>query len=731
MVLTGLLGLTSVRVAGLGALAALALGAILHPRTAPAGYRRIDPLVQMGLGMAMLSLISPSLTHAMSWWGLVLILSAYIPLTCGALDLFSARVQGRRADVLLESCLTCVAVALALWVTASRASHALTPALAARVAVPALDAALCLIVAQLLLLPGERIASYRYLLLALTYLLGAHLGAGFAVVAPMARLKTIIDVLLVAALAFFGAASLDRSAQLVTDPTLEDPPPLSMVHVALVTLAIVVGPALVVTETSRGVRVSFTTGVTVMVVALMLAAYTAHLLLERAGREHRVNHDDLTGLPNRTLLVDRIGRALGHARRSSTEVALMFVDLDEFKAVNDTFGHEAGDALLRLVSDRLRGCLRDEDTVARLGGDEFVLLLPHIEGVDAAITVAQRVKLSFAEPFRVGEERFAMTASIGVSLYPHDGETPESILAAADSAMYRVKAAGRNDYEIFSVELSNHAHERLAVESGIRAAIEDGQLVLHYQPTVDIATGEITGAEALVRWNHPERGIVGPDDFIPVAERSDLIVAIGDWVLAESCEQVARWREAGLTNLTVAVNVSARQLRHRLADRVSTVLRATGIDPSTLVLELTESVAAGDLDLVAVTLSEVRSMGVRWSIDDFGTGYCSLTYLSRLPVDNLKIDRSFIQGGTDADRTIVSAITALGHSLGMTIIAEGVEEQRHLDRLRALGCEKAQGYLFSRPVAPEAFEALVRAQRSERIAEGDWRQGTSLLLGNS
>ncbi|GAC1306030.1 MAG: hypothetical protein NVSMB16_01790 [Acidimicrobiales bacterium] len=707
-------GFTPLRMTCACALGALVVGRATRLKpTSSVGAGRQDSLVVIGAGLALLGLAGGGVGAPLVWgWRLAAVGAAYGLLVWGTVTLYASRVRGRQADVLLEAGVSTLAVGVALW--AATAAPGARPELTLlAVVLPAIDAGLCTIFAQLVVLPGERVAAHRYLLITCAWLLGSHLVSSLAGTGRLPGTGITDTLLVVLAFVSFALAAVHPSAELLGERLLQDPPKLSMAHVVLVVLAMLAGPGTIAIQAVKSVPVSGTTGVAVALVSILLAAYMGHLLFDRAGHEHRSTHDELTDLPNRPLLVDRLSRAIGHARRAGSEVSVMFVDLDQFKAVNDTFGHAAGDTLLRLVAERLRGCVRDEDTVARIGGDEFVLLLPRVAGLDGTVTVAQRVKKAFIDPFPVGRDRLAVTASIGVAMYPHDGEDASDLLSAADSAMYRVKADGRNGFGVFSPDLATRADERLAVETGIRAAIDEGHLAVYYQPSIDLGSGRIVGAEALVRWLHPERGLIAPDEFIPVAERSDLIVAIGDWVLAETCEQLERWRKAELPPLTVAVNVSVRQLRHGMAERVATALRATGVDPSSLVLELTETAAAADIDLVALTLSEVRTMGVRWAIDDFGTGYCGLSYLSRLPVDTLKIDKSFVQGDVEADRTIVSAIVALGHSLGMSIVAEGVETAEQLLHLESLRCDRAQGYLFGRPMPAAEFEALVRRQMTE------------------
>jgi predicted signal transduction protein with EAL and GGDEF domain len=366
----------------------------------------------------------------------------------------------------------------------------------------------------------------------------------------------------------------------------------------------------------------------------------------------------------------------------------------------------------------MRAAVRDEDTVARLGGDEFALLLPHVSGVDGAMAVARRLLASFADPIELAGQQVAVSPSIGISLFPQDGDDAESIMEGADAAMYRAKEQGRNTFEIFSPALRQEANEHLALEAALRRGLAAGEFVLYYQPKVNLKTGRITGAEALVRWNHPEKGLLYPGSFVPLAEQTGLVGALGEFVIAAACEQLAAWRAAGLSDLTVAVNVSARELGEQLVDYVTRALRLSGIPGHSLELELTESAALDSLELTVQVIQALRALGVTCSIDDFGTGYCGLSYLNRLPIDALKIDRSFItelSGGSD---TIVAAVIALGHSLGLKVIAEGVETADQLAYLASRGCDEMQGYLFSKPIPAEEFAALVLSRYSGGALSG-------------
>jgi predicted signal transduction protein with EAL and GGDEF domain len=365
-----------------------------------------------------------------------------------------------------------------------------------------------------------------------------------------------------------------------------------------------------------------------------------------------------------------------------------------------------------VVAARLLRCQREEDTVARLSGDEFAVLLPHLATAGDVMVVAQRVLAALAPPVTIAGARMLITASIGIAVHPNDGDSADDVLSSADAARYRAKETPGNTCEIFSSALATQAHERRRLESALYAGVQRNELTLYYQPVVDLASGRTVGVEALVRWMHPEDGLVLPGQFIPVAEQSDLIVLLGERVILHACEQLRRWADLGLRDLSVAVNVSSRHFNHGLVSTVTAALRDTGADARNLVIELTESTAVDNLDAVAAALDELRSLGVRSAIDDFGTGYCGLRYLSTLPVDCLKIDQSFIQGMTPSAAAIVAATIAMGHSLGLTLIAEGVETAEQHRFLLTQGCDRVQGYLFGRPMPADALTDRLRAERA-------------------
>lgn len=438
---------------------------------------------------------------------------------------------------------------------------------------------------------------------------------------------------------------------------------------------------------------------------------------ERHEAEERIRQlayfDPLTRLANRSLLQDRVCQALAQAERDKYQVALLFVDLDRFKNINDSLGHFSGDRVLQSVAERLESCLRWADTVARLGGDEFVVLCPE-QDVDGAREVAQRLIDALARPYPLGQTELTITASIGISLFPQDGGDFETLLKHADTAMYRAKASGRNQLQFFSREMNVAALERLVLENSLRQALERQEFELVYQPQVDAGTGRIVAAEALLRWNHPQAGVIMPGRFIPVAEDSGLILSLGDWVLAEACRQLCSWQALGLSSeFRLAVNISAIQLAVSDFDqRVARILAETGVNPACLELELTESAAMADVEAGSAMLRRLQDLGVGLAIDDFGTGYSSLSYLKRFPIDKLKIDQSLIRDIVEDanDRAIAEAIISLAHVLRLPVVAEGVEKPDQLDLLSGKGCDLVQGYHFSRPVEAETFASLVWQQ---------------------
>lgn len=436
-------------------------------------------------------------------------------------------------------------------------------------------------------------------------------------------------------------------------------------------------------------------------------------LLQVSEEKYRIlaQRDSLTGLPNRALFAELLQHAVQHAERSATQFALLSLDLDNFKTINESLGHSRGDRLLVEVAKRLQGLMPESDTIARIGGDEFDIILERREGTPWVDLMAQRMIDALAEPIELDGQSIYVGMSIGIALYPADGTDPETLQSHADAALHQAKAQGRGVLRFFSPELSSRARSRLTLEADLRQAIERQELVLHYQPQIDLQTGRIVGLEALVRWQHPVRGMVPPGEFIAFAEESGLVVRIGDWVLQEAARQISAWTAAGLAPPQVAVNVSAVQLsRGHLLEAVQHCLAASGIAPQQLELEITESFIMLDRDRSLQSLAELKALGVRLSIDDFGTGYSSLAYLQQLEVHKLKVDMSFVRDMTTnrGNASIVRAVVAMGHSLGLEVVAEGVETPDQAVHLRRLHCNAMQGYLVSRPLPAEQMTAFMQ-----------------------
>ena len=440
---------------------------------------------------------------------------------------------------------------------------------------------------------------------------------------------------------------------------------------------------------------------------------------ERADAESQVHYlahyDLLTGLPNRALFRDRLLQAMAQAKRSDTLLAVMFLDIDHFKDVNDTRGHAVGDQLLKEIAQRIRSCVRETDTVARFGGDEFGLIQTNLNTVEGAADLADRLIELLAQPYHIDGHEIHSAASIGVTIFPFDDHNAEDLLKNADMAMYKAKREGRSRYQFYIAELNQVIQRRAAIERDLRVALQKEQFRLHYQPQLDLTTGQVVGVEALLRWQHPERGDISPVEFIPVAESTSLILPIGDWVLRTACRQARAWQDAGLPPVRVAINLSAAQFRHRnLLETITQALTESGLDPHWLEVELTESLIMKDVRATIDTLRSLHALGVLISVDDFGTGYSSLSYLTRFPISKIKLDKSFVRDVDKKDgAAIARTVITLGHSLNMKVMAEGVETEMQLRFLREHACNEVQGYYFGRPMPPGAIERLLRGSLEE------------------
>jgi diguanylate cyclase (GGDEF)-like protein len=458
---------------------------------------------------------------------------------------------------------------------------------------------------------------------------------------------------------------------------------------------------------------------------------------QRKIAEERIRYmayfDNLTGLPNRQYLSERLDEALREARRDDSLLALLFIDLDHFKEINDSFGHSTGDMLLGSVAQRLTECVRSSDdvttlnsetrdetvlhTVSRQGGDEFTILLTQVANSFDACRVATRILTAMKEPFSLNRRDVVVGASIGIAVFPHDGDDTDVLLKHADTAMYHAKKSGRNDYACFSESMKEEALRKLTLEGDLRKAIERKEFELYYQPKIDSQTDRVCGLEVLIRWRHPERGMVSPVEFIPVAEETGLIVPIGEWVLRVACSQTRTWHNSGVHNLPISVNVSSRQFRkNALMETVTEILAESGMAPRQLELEVTETTMLQDEDEAVTALLRLKELGIQVALDDFGTGYSSLSYVRRLPLDTIKIDRSFVKelGQDSESASIVTAIIAMAHSLGLRVVAEGVETEQQADFLRSQGCEELQGFLYSEPVPAAAIPALLKDDKKLR-----------------
>ncbi|MGH8971980.1 MAG: EAL domain-containing protein [Acidimicrobiia bacterium] len=721
----------SVVLVGALALGAVAVGVTLHGREQSRDWRRAWWL----LGGGLLGLISASFVEAISGPGPASFPSAADPLTLlgqilavGALVvLVRHRLPNRALDLLFEAGILAVALGFAICSLAivpgggpgGAGDHVKVLA----TVFPLLDLACLWLIGRVLLLSHEHPVAYRYLVGAFLCLCTVHAVTAGGVLQNWSPPRGGLNALTLWSYCLWGAGALHPSLRQRFDPVPSRPTGKAGHHrLVLVVGALLVGPAVLAVQAVRGQLLH--PWIVFPAAMLMPACIAAHLLYqvrERAGAEYRAQHDPLTGLPNQVLFRDRVNVALARADRHGTGFAVMFLDLDRFKDVNDSLGHAVGNQLLQAVANRLQRTLRAEDTVARMGGDEFTLLVAEVADARDCQVVADKVRRVFSEPFLVGSRELFVSTSIGIAVSPADGTDFDTLLKNADTAMYRAKAKGRNTSHFYTPAMSAKAQVKHALEGSLRAAIDRHELLLHYQPKVDLTQRSVVGLEALVRWNHSKLGILSPGAFIPLAEETGLIVPLGDWVLESACRQIRRWLDAGLAPIPVAVNLSARQFEHhRIENVVARLLEEYGVDGRLLEVELTESVFHQDVQATRATLHSLRALGVRCAIDDFGTGFSGLQYLAEMPIDSLKIDQSFVQKilrETD-EAPIVGAVIALAHNLGMNVVAEGVETEEQARFLTAHGCEQMQGFLFSKPLPVGEIEQVVFVDSEEEMHAG-------------
>ncbi len=709
-------------------LATAAVALVVYGRRHAVGWRQVWGAQSVALALAVAAGFARQWSASGSVPnGTAAALSLLTDVAClyGLVRMIRMRLPGRAAQLLLEGAAPVAAAGVVLWTlviepgSLDRWSAGLG---LMRLSVPLFDTLVLWQLLQLLAVTSRTPAAYKYLAGAMgLLLLGDALRVG-ELMGPGGFLPVERDnILQLWAWGLWGVAILHPSQRRPFPSVPQRNARASNVRVAAVIASSATGPALffALPMMGRSLHTADLVAGTVLVPALVIG-YLVAQVYSRANAEYHAQHDPLTGLCNRTLFEYHLDAAVTVARRSGTQVGVMFLDVDRFKGVNDSLGHAVGNELLRAVAQRVESSVRDHDLVARMGGDEFTILLPDVAGHQACLEVADRVLGAFARPFRLGNRQLAVTTSVGVAVFPDDGDDAESLLKNADTAMYRAKSAGRNTAEVYDLGLSARAHVRFALENSLRAAMRRSELSVFYQPRVDVATGRVAAVEALVRWQHRHLGYISPFAFVSLAEETGLIAPLGEWVLEEACRQAKTWADAGI-GIPVSVNLSPQQFMDRpMVEVVTETLARTGLDPELLELELTESLFMQDRGAVVDSLVALRAMGVRCSIDDFGTGYSALSYLADIPMDTVKIDQSFvrrIQAG-QGEAPLVGAVISLAHSLGLTVVAEGVETIAQLSYLARNGCEQAQGFIFSPALPASGLEMILRRQQRAQDADG-------------
>jgi diguanylate cyclase (GGDEF)-like protein len=697
-----------------GTLAVVAVGvAVAAERRRGVAVAR-QPLTLIGLGFCFV--LAGEVMHALgsgfpSSADAVAVVS-YPLLIAGLVRLTRARFRESALDTLLVAAIVPASMGVFGWLPLVEAIRHWVPGADghawAAAAFLVVDGLALAIITRLAVFFRGKPAAYQLLLGAFACSLGSHVSRTVGSVTDLVPAPFGSQGLMLLCFALVAGAALHPSMRRASRAGTTPARPVGRGQVVMLMVAVLFGPAIVVWRyADRGSWVILA-AFGPAVVSLLVVAHLSRMIRERQRLEFASNHDPLTGLPNRSCLHDRLELALNRVDAHDTPFSVMFLDLDRFKNVNDSLGHDCGDDLLRAVAHRLTAAVRQGDTVARISGDEFGVLLPGADA-DVAMEVAARMLAQFRRPFTIAGRSLFMSPSIGVAVHPEHGEDVESLLRHADAAMYRSKSAGRNTVRVYDGKMESLAQRQLAVENGLRDALGTGRLTLHYQPRVDVRTGHVAAVEALVRWNHPVQGLIPPGAFLRVAEETGLIAAMGERVLMEACQQAADWRADGHPDLVVSVNVSARQFQVQdLPAVVASALEAAGLPAQALELELSESIGLDPDGPVRPALAQLQAMGVRCSIDDFGTGHSSISYLNEYPVQSINLDRRFVERiGPDDDAPMVRALTAMAHHLGMRAVAKGVETPEQLAFLRTHGCDEAQGFLFARPLPADLLETFL------------------------
>ena len=736
-IVIGVRAVLTVLVLALLALGGVGFSLLLRRRDLAAAQRQAPILVWLGvLVLAETAVVggsSPVVTGPFPAPLASVAVAGVVLVGLGFFLLLRVEMRERSLGVLLEAVLCVVALSFIPWALA--ASHAAPLDVALRCVPPMVDAVVLWICVRLLqrrTVPWPAAASA---LSALFWLLAIDIALAVHVLGVSRPAQDQLEAARIWAACVLGAVALLPAIWQPVDSMPTFPRRLGAGRVAAPLGLTLVAPALFALQAVGGnpPPLPVVLGGSSLL-AFLVAVYLVRQVQEGARAELRANHDPLTGLPNRAMFHDRLEVALAHARRSGTRVGIMFLDLDRFKSINDSLGHAVGNQLLQRVANRLQLCVRAEDTVARMGGDEFMVLLPSVESSPDCVAVAEKLLRALAEPFLVNSRELVTSTSIGIAMFPDNGQDADALTRNADIAMYRAKANGRNAFQICTHDLSARAKVKHSLESRLRAALENDELELHYQPKIETTTDEIVGLEALARWPHEQFGFIPPAAFIPLAEETGLIVPLGEWVLEKACTQIREWSDTTGLQIPVAINVSAREFTHRRIDnRIADALDRHGLSPNLLELEITESIFMHDLATASDALFNLRNMGVRCSIDDFGTGYSGLTYLTRLPIYSLKIDQSFIKkiGSSFGGDRIVDAVITLARSLGMRVIAEGVETDGQKQFLFAHGCDEMQGHLFCPPLSPLALDERLGMSGAVSSSGGASGPASGVMPGQS